>query len=405
MTEMPVLTTERLSVRPLTSEDFPAYCALEPDIPDDRQRATLAWRVASYRELGALLQPPYGERAIALRGRRHAGRAVRAGALVRPVRPAGDVAARLRREARAALSARRRHVLDARSGAPGQRLRDRGGGRAGRLRLRRDAPAADRGHHGAHEHRLAGGDEATGHAPRPQPGARSRRGSRWSGSWTPSAGRLAGHDQPGLVREDHRLGAVAQPELREHVLDVGLHRALGERAAGGDLGVASGSGRPAAGSRARAGSARRSGPTPPGRTAARGCSRRTTAAATDDASTASPRRPRGSRRSAPRAGSASAGSRWRRRRSRPAPWSSDSKVVSTSTRPRPSSAIAAVAAMPSITGIRRSISTTSGRSSRARSTASAPFSASADDPDVVRGLERRPHARCGSAARRRPRGR
>ncbi|MFI5050524.1 MAG: GNAT family N-acetyltransferase [Gaiellales bacterium] len=66
MTEMPALTTERLSVRPLTSEDFPAYRALEPDIPDDRQRATLAWRVASYRELGALLQPPYGERAIAL---------------------------------------------------------------------------------------------------------------------------------------------------------------------------------------------------------------------------------------------------------------------------------------------------------------------------------------------------
>jgi ribosomal-protein-alanine N-acetyltransferase len=67
MTEMPVLTTERLSVRPLTSADFRAYRALEPDIPDDRQRATLAWRVAGYRELGALLQPPYGERAIALR--------------------------------------------------------------------------------------------------------------------------------------------------------------------------------------------------------------------------------------------------------------------------------------------------------------------------------------------------
>src|SRR6476661_6643333 len=67
MTEMPVLTTERLSVRPLTSADFPAYRALEPDIPDDRQQATLAWRVAGYRELGALLQPPYGERAIALR--------------------------------------------------------------------------------------------------------------------------------------------------------------------------------------------------------------------------------------------------------------------------------------------------------------------------------------------------
>ena len=39
--------------------------------------------------------------------------------------------------------------------------------------------------------------------------------------------------------------------------------------------------------------------------------------------------------------------------------------------------MAAVAAMPSITGIRMSISTTSGRSSRVLSTASAPFSASA----------------------------
>src|SRR5689334_8802635 len=67
MTEMPILTTERLSVRPLTSDDFSAYRALEPDIPDDRKRATLAWRVANYRELGELLQPPYGERGIALR--------------------------------------------------------------------------------------------------------------------------------------------------------------------------------------------------------------------------------------------------------------------------------------------------------------------------------------------------
>jgi RimJ/RimL family protein N-acetyltransferase len=67
MTEMPMLMTERLSVRPLTSDDFPTYRALEPDIPDDRKRATLAWRVANYRELGALFQPPYGERAITLR--------------------------------------------------------------------------------------------------------------------------------------------------------------------------------------------------------------------------------------------------------------------------------------------------------------------------------------------------
>jgi RimJ/RimL family protein N-acetyltransferase len=67
MTEMPILTTQRLSVRPLTSDDFSAYSALEPDISEVRKRETLAWRVASYRELGALLQPAYGERAIVLR--------------------------------------------------------------------------------------------------------------------------------------------------------------------------------------------------------------------------------------------------------------------------------------------------------------------------------------------------
>ena len=67
MTEMPLLTTQRLSVRPLTSEDYPAYSALEPDIPDAQKRSTLAWRAATYRELGALMQPAYGERAIVLR--------------------------------------------------------------------------------------------------------------------------------------------------------------------------------------------------------------------------------------------------------------------------------------------------------------------------------------------------
>jgi len=37
--------------------------------------------------------------------------------------------------------------------------------------------------------------------------------------------------------EDHRGGPVAQPELREHVVDVRFDRALADEQLGGDLGV------------------------------------------------------------------------------------------------------------------------------------------------------------------------
>jgi hypothetical protein len=47
----------------------------------------------------------------------------------------------------------------------------------------------------------------------------------------------AGPHEPGLVREDHRLDAVAQVELRENVRDVGLDRVLADDELGGDLGV------------------------------------------------------------------------------------------------------------------------------------------------------------------------
>src|SRR3954464_14121228 len=40
-----------------------------------------------------------------------------------------------------------------------------------------------------------------------------------------------------LVREDHRLEAVAHSELRQHVLDVRLHRRGLDRQLIGDLGV------------------------------------------------------------------------------------------------------------------------------------------------------------------------
>ena len=50
---------------------------------------------------------------------------------------------------------------------------------------------------------------------------------------------VAGADEPGLVGEDHGLGAVAQPELEEDAADVGLDRRLAHDQRGGDLGVGS----------------------------------------------------------------------------------------------------------------------------------------------------------------------
>jgi RimJ/RimL family protein N-acetyltransferase len=71
--EMPVLETERLIVRPLSLEDFEACLrvldaglATAPEAAAER-RAWLDWTVASYGQLARLHQPPYGERAIALK--------------------------------------------------------------------------------------------------------------------------------------------------------------------------------------------------------------------------------------------------------------------------------------------------------------------------------------------------
>jgi RimJ/RimL family protein N-acetyltransferase len=60
---MPLLTTERLIVRPLTSADAAVVAAPngEPDA------GWLEWTVAGYHQLAQLHQPPYGERAIELR--------------------------------------------------------------------------------------------------------------------------------------------------------------------------------------------------------------------------------------------------------------------------------------------------------------------------------------------------
>jgi RimJ/RimL family protein N-acetyltransferase len=60
---MPVLTTRRLNVRPLTSADAAAVSA--PN--GEPEPGWLEWTVAGYHQFAQLHQPPYGERAIALR--------------------------------------------------------------------------------------------------------------------------------------------------------------------------------------------------------------------------------------------------------------------------------------------------------------------------------------------------
>ena len=62
--------------------------------------------------------------------------------------------------------------------------------------------------------------------------------------------------EPALVGEDHRLDAVAEPELHQDPLDVRLHRRLLDHELRGDLGVRETAGDAARAPRARAGSAR-----------------------------------------------------------------------------------------------------------------------------------------------------
>jgi RimJ/RimL family protein N-acetyltransferase len=71
--EMPTLETERLLIRPLAPDDLEACLRVLDDGPAtapeavEARRAWLEWTVASYVQLARLHQPPYGERAIALR--------------------------------------------------------------------------------------------------------------------------------------------------------------------------------------------------------------------------------------------------------------------------------------------------------------------------------------------------
>lgn len=78
---VPVLTTDRLVIRPFTLDDLDAAARLfdtvwlaegeAPPSPDPERRAArarwLEWTVLSYEQLLSLHQPPYGDRAITLR--------------------------------------------------------------------------------------------------------------------------------------------------------------------------------------------------------------------------------------------------------------------------------------------------------------------------------------------------
>jgi len=75
--EMPILETARLIIRPFTLDDLEAvHSLLDAELGDlppveraDRseRQAWLRWTVMNYTQLAALYQPPYGDRAIALK--------------------------------------------------------------------------------------------------------------------------------------------------------------------------------------------------------------------------------------------------------------------------------------------------------------------------------------------------
>jgi len=73
-TEMPILETPRLVIRPFVSDDLQAvHSILDQELADfqpksqDERRSWLAWTVLNYTELARLYQPPYGDRAVALK--------------------------------------------------------------------------------------------------------------------------------------------------------------------------------------------------------------------------------------------------------------------------------------------------------------------------------------------------
>jgi RimJ/RimL family protein N-acetyltransferase len=72
-TEMPVLETGRLRVRPFREDDLDAVNRIQnaawgEDVAIEARAAWLRWTVASYGQLSELLQPPYGDRGVELKG-------------------------------------------------------------------------------------------------------------------------------------------------------------------------------------------------------------------------------------------------------------------------------------------------------------------------------------------------
>ncbi len=78
-TEMPILTTDRLIIRPFVMDDLErVYQIMDVDFSDgervgneaearEERKAWLEWSIANHVQLGKMYQPPYGEKAIVLR--------------------------------------------------------------------------------------------------------------------------------------------------------------------------------------------------------------------------------------------------------------------------------------------------------------------------------------------------
>jgi RimJ/RimL family protein N-acetyltransferase len=66
LSTLPVIESERLVIRPLDAGDLMACQAMDPGVDPVACERWLRWQVASYPELEALRQPPYGERGIEL---------------------------------------------------------------------------------------------------------------------------------------------------------------------------------------------------------------------------------------------------------------------------------------------------------------------------------------------------
>ncbi len=71
MIAMPALTTERLTIRPFTMDDFdtwggPDGCAPQDAFEENDPLEWFEWTVRNYGALARLDQPPYGDRAVVL---------------------------------------------------------------------------------------------------------------------------------------------------------------------------------------------------------------------------------------------------------------------------------------------------------------------------------------------------